>query len=641
MKRIARDILLSCLVIMLLVMMTAPVATERDRMFLVKNSIMYTSEDSMIPSNVTLEGTVIDNYANISYQMVFDNNESEIASEIYWDFELQAGVRLSNISIMNSNLTYWGRVLPEQEAITTYNESVEANKSALLVIRTYNGYQIRFNLENNSIATISVYVEGLLTRKLGLYSLVLPISKEFAINTAISLDLAVISNFGALAGYAVRGLPSFIATDLTNGIHIHYSSTLTSVDEIRMDYALDRQIGGSQLLTYTNGTDQFFVYLLAPSITEITDRASRQYVFVLDRSGSMYGVKISQAKGAFNAMVETLLSNDVFNLVSFDSTIQTLWSEPRTASLTNINAAQTWVNSIEAGDMTNFHGAALTGLNMMQPGENVKVMFILSDGLPTAGTIQDTSGILSAIREANELDVSISTVAFGSDADENLMANIAVQNNGFFALIQPNDEAADEIMSFYQEFATPIANSYSIEFTGPIDVNTLMPLRDSPFFNGTEVLVSGRYGSSMSVSTSIDYTTGTESYSNSAGAASTENKHIERIWAQQRISFLLRCIQLHGENSSLRDEIVSIGMYYGIIVQGYTALILTAYDVNEESSSDYGIYPAPVATGTTGGYPVIAGGGFNSLGFVPIIITSSVLIIVAIILGRRAIAHSH
>ncbi|NHJ14495.1 MAG: VWA domain-containing protein [Candidatus Thorarchaeota archaeon] len=548
------------------------------------------------PDSVSVNGEIVDNYANVSYAMHFDNLESDTANEASWFFGLQEGVRLSNISLHINDEVYWGRAMREQEAIDVYNASVEANETAALVVREYGGYTVTLNVQNNSAALLTVYVEGLLTREYGLYSLLLPLTTEMVLSD-FSLDMRVRSHYGPIAGYRITGIPGFTASDLTDGVRIQYScSGCFLPQEVAITYALDRQIGGSQLLVHDNGTDRFFVYLLAPSITEVSDRAYRQYVFVIDRSGSMSGSKIEQAKSAFRAMVGDLSSNDVFNLVRFNSIVEVLWSEPRPATLSNLETARSWIASTTASGSTNFYGACIDGLDTFYEGEYVKAMLMLSDGQPTAGLVLDTPGILSGVSEANTLDVSISTVAFGADADENLMANLAAQNMGFFAFIQPDDEATTKMIDFYKRFATPLAHSYTISLNGAEDVNTLQPLEQSPFFNGSEVVISGRYTESIMIDTTIDYVSGTENYENSATSAPFDQFHVEYIWAQHRISYLLNLQSLLGEGISRREEIISIGLDYGIIVEGYTALVLTAYEENTDAPSTPTI---PTCTTTT------------------------------------------
>ena len=160
---------------------------------------------SMIPDDVMIEGTITDSYVDVTYMMQFDNSASVNAAEIDWIFGLQEGIRLSNVTIVIGDETYLGRVMPEQAAIQDYSAAVEEGETALLVVKSEEGYRVRFNLENGTEASVSVQVEGLLTRKLGLYSLDLPISRGIPIQTDVVIDLSIQSNFESIAGYSIKG----------------------------------------------------------------------------------------------------------------------------------------------------------------------------------------------------------------------------------------------------------------------------------------------------------------------------------------------------------------------------------------------------------------------------------------------------
>ena len=59
----------------------------------------------------------------------------------------------------------------------------------------------------------------------------------------------------------------------------------------------------------------------------------KDIIFVLDKSGSMQGEKIQQLQTAFDEIINQLQSNDMFNLVIFDSVISEYKSEYRPALL--------------------------------------------------------------------------------------------------------------------------------------------------------------------------------------------------------------------------------------------------------------------------------------------------------------------
>ncbi len=560
------------------------------------------------PYSISITGTIVDNYANITYEMDFDNTGSSYSREVNWFFGLQTGIRLSNVSVSMGKDVYWGQVIPEAEAIETYEESIEEGKTAVLVTRGLGGYYLNLNVANQTDATLRVYVEGLLVRRLGLYSLEIPIVSESMLTSVFSVDLTILSHYGPIAGYSVAGLSSFVTTDLADGVRIQYSKTDELVPGLlTMTYCLDRQVGGSQLLTFNNGAQNFFAYLLAPSITTIEDIAPREYVFVIDKSGSMFGTKMDQAKIAFNSMIEDLDDDDIFNVVSFSTEVEILWAEPHAASVSNINLAQSYVHDLDADGSTNFYGAGITALETFTDGAYAKVMLFLSDGLPTVGERTDATGILNGLKDVNSQVVSISTVAFGTNADETLMANLAAQNNGFFVQIDINEDASTKLLDFYSVWSTPVAGGFSISVTGASDFFSLQPLGSAPFFNGTEVVICGRYNSWITIETSVEYLTGTETYLNNALEGGTDYPHVELIWAQYKLSWMLEIVRLEGETAPLRQEIIDLAMDYGLVVDGYTGMILVAEDdVDTETESEptesvttSATYPPPSATYAT------------------------------------------
>ncbi len=535
------------------------------------------AQDELNPSSVSISGSIVDNYANISYSLLFDNTGSEVATEIEWYFLMSSGIRLSNISLLLGDLMYWGQAKEEKQAITEYNQTVQRNKTGVLVRRIGSFYRISFNIENGTEALLTIFAEGLLTRNRGLYVMDFPISTDY-FTADFSFDISIISHLGSIDGYSVEGLTSFNADTITDGIRIHHTSSGTIVpQEISLTYFLERQLGGSQLLTYDNGSQDFFMYLLAPSSSESAEMTAKQIVFVIDISGSMSGSKISQAKIAFGAMLDTLISDDLFNIITFHGDVMTLWTELKPASASNVDEAEDYVAGLTAGGGTNFHGACMTGLSLFEEGDETKVMMVLSDGEPTSGTITDPDEIESAILEGNTMGVSISTIAFGEGANQDMMSNIAAQNNGAFIFVADNDEAATKILEFYYQFSTPLAYNYTIDVIGEVEYNHRYALEDTPFFNGTEVVITGRYFDSLTINTDIHYISGPESYVNTAGSGDLDKPHVAYAWAQTKIDQLL-LVASWNETEDLRRAIVNLALEYGLIVEGYTAIILKVED---------------------------------------------------------------
>ncbi len=572
------------------------------------------AQDSLEPNSIAIYGEIVDNYVSITYELHFDNTGSSKDKEIDWEFGIQKDILLSNLSIILGEKTYYGVVKPELEAVQEYDESVAANETAVLMKQTAEGYSLQCIIEAKEEALIYITMEGFLTRKFGGYSLALPLALSQTLLSVLTIDIAIRSNFNPLVSYGIRGLSGLSYTALSNGIQIEYNSgtAIYIPADLEIMYRIADQTGGSQLITYTNSTDNFFAYLLAPVISESTE-TERQVAFVIDTSGSMSGTPINQAKIAFNDMIESLNPGDYFNVVEFNSIADSIWSECRPATNENINTGKTWVTNLESDGSTNFYDGALEGLNSFISNDMPKIMLLLSDGQPNEGIYTTPKTIGPAIMEANTLGVSISTIAFTSSVNLDFMGNIASDNSGYFTYITPDSNSASEIFEFYASLSTQCMQEYDITISGATDFAHFKPLTDAFLINGTEIVMTGRFSSLITITTTLYYEEQTDNYYNTETTPGTEHVHVEKLWAQQRISYLLNLINLG--DTTFEEEVVQLGMYYGLVISGYTAMIITTgdedilvdgYDSNEYygvsgsgAIPSYSILPFLAATGLT------------------------------------------
>ena len=91
----------------------------------------------------------------------------------------------------------------------------------------------------------------------------------------------------------------------------------------------------------------------------------KRIVLVLDRSGSMAGPKIEQARGALAYIVQSLRAGDEFNVMTFNETNDILSPNgllPATPD--NIKRGMAFVKDIEAEGGTNIHDALDAALHM-------------------------------------------------------------------------------------------------------------------------------------------------------------------------------------------------------------------------------------------------------------------------------------
>src|SRR6185295_12496818 len=124
------------------------------------------------------------------------------------------------------------------------------------------------------------------------------------------------------------------------------------------------EVGASVLSYRRDGADDgYFLMLASPEIKAPTaDRPAKTVVFVVDRSGSMSGKKIEQAKGALKFVLNNLRTGDMFNIVAYDSNIESFRPELQKFDEPTRAAALGFVDGLFAGGSTNISGALTTAL---------------------------------------------------------------------------------------------------------------------------------------------------------------------------------------------------------------------------------------------------------------------------------------
>ncbi len=145
--------------------------------------------------------------------------------------------------------------------------------------------------------------------------------------------------------------------------------TLANLSEIpNRDFTLSWKIVGGLdspiVLTHTAPQGNFFfASILPPDRADDTLAVPREIMFVLDRSGSMKGFKIEQAKALIDATLATLRPSDTFNVLCFSDTSETLWPGPRRATSENLAEARTFYGRSEGSGATRMLDVISTALS--------------------------------------------------------------------------------------------------------------------------------------------------------------------------------------------------------------------------------------------------------------------------------------
>lgn len=148
-------------------------------------------------------------------------------------------------------------------------------------------------------------------------------------------------------------------------------------------------------------------------------------VIVIDRSGSMDGAKFALAKEAAARSAELLREDDTLGFIAFDDSP---WVVVETAPLTNKQEAIDKIRSVAIGGGTNIYPALEKAYSELRDLKlQRKHIILLTDGQSATD-----GNYASLIEEGKKKNITLSTLALGSDADRRLLEELAKMGSGRF-----------------------------------------------------------------------------------------------------------------------------------------------------------------------------------------------------------------
>ncbi|OWA34461.1 hypothetical protein B9G55_19395 [Saccharibacillus sp. O16] len=175
-------------------------------------------------------------------------------------------------------------------------------------------------------------------------------------------------------------------------------------------------------------------------------------ILVIDRSGSMSGSKIELAKEAAMRTVELMRAKDTVGVVAFDDQP---WWVVQPQKLTNKEEILEQIQSIPSAGGTNIFPALSSAAEAIKEVDaQRKHIILLTDGQSAGGGSYE-----DLLAELGEQQVTVSSVAVGSDADRRLLQQIAQSGKGRFYDVQ--DETT--LPAIFSREAVLLARTYVVD----------------------------------------------------------------------------------------------------------------------------------------------------------------------------------
>ena len=209
------------------------------------------------------------------------------------------------------------------------------------------------------------------------------------------------------------------------------------------------------LAGFDNDLDVLLRFQAPPQTDNARERSALNLAIVLDRSGSMSGEPLEEAKRCAHLVIDRLGPKDRAAIVIYDDQVEVLHRSTTVIDKERFHAA---INRIEEGGMTNLHGGWLAGVEEVSrhlAQDTISRVILLSDGQANEG-LTDPDAIGKQCAELAEAGVTTSTYGLGHHFNEELMIRMARdgQGNSYYGrtakdLMDPFQEEFDLLSALY------------------------------------------------------------------------------------------------------------------------------------------------------------------------------------------------
>lgn len=242
-----------------------------------------------------------------------------------------------------------------------------------------------------------------------------------------------------------------------------------------------------------NGDGHFALVVHPPDLDVDSLVGRREFMFVVDTSGSMTGAPLALAKEVIRSALPRLRPVDTFDVVSFESGTRRLFGAPRTANTANLNEALEFVDGLKAQGGTEMGDAVEAALNLdVAKGRHRYVMFL------TDGHIGFESEIIAAARRLTDeigrrgQQARVFGVGIGSSPNTHLLNGLSRAGRGVSLRMGTRDNAGDVVNTFGRYVDHPIVSQLEMQ-PGSLTLDERHPQRMGDLFASHAVVTMGQY----------------------------------------------------------------------------------------------------------------------------------------------------
>lgn len=525
-------------------------------------------------------------------------NEGRTPLEAIYVFPASTRAAVYGMKMTIGERTLVAEVRERQEARKSYEQAKQEGKSAsLLEQQRPNVFQMNVaNILPGEVIQVELRYTELLVPADGIYEFVYPTvvgprySNQAAAGTspsekwvqnpyfhqakpsAYSFDISV--SLGT-------GIPIRETACSSHRVTIRYdgpSRACVSLDESEKfggnrDFILRYQLAGGKIesgLLLSEGENEKFFLLMVQPPKRITSSQipPREYVFIVDVSGSMYGFPLEISKKLLKDLIGNLRPSDRFNVLLFSGGSSVMSEQSVPANPENVRRALDLIERQKGGGGTELLPAMKRALSLPRAEGVSRTVIIATDGYVTV-----EEEVFDLIRK-NLGDANMFTFGIGTSVNRYLLEGMARVGMGEPFVISRPEETEEKADRFRKMIERPVLANVTVDF-GKFDVYDVEPLSVPDVFAERPILIFGKWRGKPAGEVILRGKTGMSPYASRIDIrrekAAESNAGLRYLWARHRIALLADYNFLRNDPDRIK-EVTRLGLAYNLLT-AYTSFV--------------------------------------------------------------------
>ncbi|MBL91213.1 MAG: trypsin [Myxococcales bacterium] len=349
--------------------------------------------------------------------------------------------------------------------------------------------------------------------------------------------------------------------------------------EANKDFILKYKLAGKQietgLLLYEGEEENIFVAMVEPpKRVKPKHTLNREYIFVVDVSGSMNGFPLNISKSIMTNIIQGLKPQDQFNVLLFAGGSQILSQDQSLkATARNKSNAIAWINGARGGGGTRITPALRRAMNLPKSEGTSRSVVVLTDGYISVET-QTYDLIREKLGDANLFAFGI-----GKSVNRHLIEGMARVGHGEPFVVTEPAQGPSAAARFANYVFNPVMKNIEARFEN-VKVDWVTPQKLPDLFARKPIVLMGKYKKQRGLFAQpgkliLEGETVNGSYHQEidfdAVQASEKNKGLAQLWARQQIRELADYNSLRNK-PELVERITQLGLDYHLMT-AYTSFV--------------------------------------------------------------------